>query len=63
MKKDYYDSKDDYSTDKFKKKPGYDNCKRKQKPEDDFLDLINFDKLKVAQKMARDKKFKARKGR
>ena len=63
MKKSYVEDKDDYSTDKFKKKPGASNSRRKEKPDDDFLDLINLDKLKTAQKLERDRKYKAKKAR
>jgi hypothetical protein len=62
MRKGYLED-DEYSNKKNIKKPGEGNSKRKMKPEENILEIIDFDKIKAATKRERDQKYKVKKKR
>jgi len=64
MKKNYIlDDRDDYSIKKFNKNPKSGSSKRKDKPENEFIELLNINKLRMAEKFERDKKYRVKKER
>jgi len=64
MGKYYSDKEDEYINKKHSnKKTGSGNSKRKEKPEEEFVEILNLEKIKMAMKFARDREYKVKKGR